>query len=207
MAMRLRLTILTVGALSLSLALGAQTMTMEKGDKPQPSQPKSKQNKKQKLLPPDPPYIEPIFHEPIEWFSESVTADLDCDGSPDTFTYGSQDVTRYYYYDNAQHAQKAKEIAIRVELTGKHAQARKGDIDYIPFRKTTGYYGFCSGPKNIKPERLSCEWEGGKLPGCDAKRKCEALRITDECSEFLVFWNWDLDRLSFVRPSPKLSSK
>lgn len=205
--MRLRLVSTVLGVLSLSFALGAQTITMEKGDKAQSPPPKSKQkkNKKQELLPPDPPYIAPIYHEPITWTDQSVSPDLDCDGAPDTLTLGSQEVTHSYYYDGAQHSQRAEEVVLRADVTGKHERGLKTDKENIPLRKTTGYYGFCGGTKHFERIPLSCTWEGGKLPGCDVKRKCEAIRITDDCSEFLVFWNWDLDKLSWVRPSYKLS--
>jgi len=172
--------------LLLALAFAVEPQTKPKASSPKPA-PKAKRTQ--------PAYIPPIFHEPIEWERGETSVDIDCDGAPDAVRWGTRPVTRHYFYDGEHHPQKAQEVVIRL----KRARGRRAGDVHIPFRKTTGYYGFCSGPKQIEREPLGCTWEGATLSGCDAARKCEALRIRDECSEFLLFWNGERKELSWVR--------
>jgi hypothetical protein len=195
------------------LALSGDSQTkpnalLPKGQQQAAPRPKAATKQKAKVAPPA--YVAPIFHEPIEWAPGATSVDLDCDGAAETVRWGTQPVTRYHFFDGKQQPENALEVVIQAQLaqeaparpTKSRAQGKKKtDRVHIPFRKTTGYYGFCSVPKEMQRLELSCAWEGGSLPGCDAKKRCEALRITDECSEFLVFWDQERDALTWIRPS------
>jgi len=137
-------------------------------------------------------------HPRVEWNVESATnVDIDCDGKPDTFVWGTDNqVTRTFFINSKLERHTRREIVLGFE----RASAARTQIENIPFRKDTGYYGFCSLPDSIEVRPLSCEWEQGQLPGCKANSGCEALWVRDgQCGEFYVYWDSSRQRVTWVR--------
>ncbi|HYG99209.1 MAG TPA: hypothetical protein VD837_08755 [Terriglobales bacterium] len=137
-------------------------------------------------------------HPAVEWnLASAVTVDIDCDGKPDSFLWGvDKHVTREFVISDKPVRQIRQEIVLGLERGG----SPRTQTENIPFRKDTGYYGFCSLPKTIEVKPLSCDWEQGLLPGCSANNRCEALWIRDdECGEFFVFWDASRRRMIWVR--------
>lgn len=128
--------------------------------------------------------------------TELASADLDCDGKPERVVMGASQITRTYFIGGKDERHTHPVVVIAVPESGK-----KFNAVVVPFMKETGYYGFCAVPQKsaaeVKP--LTCGWDGGKLPGCDPARRCEAVAMKDACIDMIVFWDRKGDRLSWVR--------
>lgn len=137
-------------------------------------------------------------HPAVEWnVTSATTVDIDCDGKPDTFVWGVDDkVTRSFFIKGKTERHTRPEVVLGFE----RASAAKTQTENIPFRKDTGYYGFCSLPNSIEVKPLSCEWEDGQLPGCKTNQRCEALWVRDgQCGEFFVYWDSSRQKATWVR--------
>lgn len=137
-------------------------------------------------------------HPRVEWNATSATTvDIDCDGKPDTFVWGiDNEVSREFVIKGKPERHTRREIVLGFERVG----AAKTQTENIPFRKDTGYYGFCALPETIEVTPLTCEWEEGLLPGCKTNQRCEAVWVRDgECGEFFVYWDSSRKKVTWVR--------
>ena len=137
-------------------------------------------------------------HPKVQWHLDSATSiDIDCDGRPDTFYWGlDPEVSHTYYYDKKNHTFSYPEISLGFEF----ANDAKPQKMNIPFLKNTGYYGFRSEPKTIEVQPLACDWEGGTIPGCLKKDRCESMWIRDgQGFEAFVFWDAERKQVGWIR--------
>ncbi len=134
----------------------------------------------------------------VEWNPDSaITADIDCDGHPDTFFWGTDPAVDHTYLI---HGKNDKHTYPEIKLGFEFGNTRKPQSLNIPFFKNTGYYGFRTTPQQIDVQPLSCEWEGRPLPGCVANDRCQSLWIRDNQGfEAFVFWDAERKQISWVR--------
>ena len=114
------------------------------------------------------------------WDSASAkTADVDCDGKPDTVMLGSD---------------KGK-VVVGV-VWGTHKQPQ---LFVFPIRRDQ-QDGFCVAPKRIEVTPIDCESDEGSLPGCQATKGCKAFSLSDdECDPFNFYWDAARKKLAWWR--------
>jgi len=107
------------------------------------------------------------------------TADLDCDGKPDTVVWGAED----------------GRVVVGV-VWGAHRQP-----EVLAFPINGGRQdGFCAAPKRIDVSPLDCESPQGPLPGCKASKGCKAFSLDDgECDPFNFYWDAARQKLAWWR--------
>jgi hypothetical protein len=122
-----------------------------------------------------------VLHESnpsITWNIDSTkTADVDCDGHPDTLMLG---------YEKDQ-------VAVGIVSGAK----RPPRIFLFPITRPDRQDGFCAKPQTINISPLSCDNEGGPLPGCKAIAGCKEFSIPDEGCDAFNFY-WDASRATVV---------
>jgi hypothetical protein len=109
-------------------------------------------------------------HPEIHWNTSSAqTADIDCDGKPDTVLLGEQ----------------GEKVAVGV-VWGRD---KHPDLFTFPLHSAS-QDGFCSIPKRIEVVAHDCDSGGGILPGCKAARSCKDFRVMDDdCDAFNFYWD------------------
>ncbi len=117
----------------------------------------------------------------VSWnVSSATTADVDCDGKPDTVMLGSE-----------------KDKVVVGVVWG--ASAKQSQIFVFPVRGDT-QDGFCSNPKTIEVSPLDCQSNDGPLPGCKAATGCKAFSILDDgCDSFNFYWDSSRGTLAWWR--------
>ena len=111
------------------------------------------------------------------------TADVTCDGVPDTITAG--------------YGKKTLFISV---VPGGRSGARNA-INFT-FPVDPGQQAaVCAVPVHIDVEPISCEdGEYGHLDGCHPKRGCRAFAVVDgQCDSLFFYWNADSRRLEWFR--------
>jgi hypothetical protein len=102
--------------------------------------------------------------------SRAKTADVTCDGHPDTVLFGT--------------ARKYVWVGILPGNGGK-PQTMSFPID------SGRQDGFCEAPKHITVSPITCsDPEMGKFPGCKAIKGCQDFSVADEaCDSFHFYWD------------------
>ena len=112
----------------------------------------------------------------------SMTADVTCDGQPDTVLVGHRDDAVWLGV-----VQKSKPVS-DAPLVVKFAIGAKDQG------------AFCANPVKITRESLVCDNEGGKLPGCLKVEGCSAFTVAEEtCDPFHFYWDNDRKSLTWWR--------
>ena len=137
-------------------------------------------------------------HPKIQWNAATATkVDIDCDGKPDTFYWGIDPEVEHTYYI---HGKNEKYIYAEIAFGFEFGNNTKTQTLNVPFFKNTGYYGFRTEPNKIDVQPLSCDWEGGAIPGCAKNDRCESMWIRDgKGFEGYVFWDSDRKQVSWIR--------
>jgi len=117
----------------------------------------------------------------VSWsVGSATTADVDCDGKPDTIMLGSE---------------KGK-VVVGV-VWG--SPAKPPQILVFPVSAAT-QDGFCSNPKTINVSPLDCQSNAGPLPGCRVAPACKAFSIPDNgCDAFNFYWDSSRGNLAWWR--------
>lgn len=107
----------------------------------------------------------------VNWNVNSAkTADVDCDGKPDTVMLGSE---KDKVFVGVVWGSKAKQAQIRMFPINSAAQD-----------------GFCSNPRTISISPLDCQSNDGPLPGCKVVPGCKGFSVSDNaCDPFNFYWD------------------
>ncbi len=117
----------------------------------------------------------------VTWnVGSAKTADVDCDGKPDTVILGFE---------------KDK---VFVGIVWGSA-TRQPQILVFPIN-SAAQEGFCSNPTTIRVSPLDCQSDHGPLPGCEVNPSCRDFSISDnECDPFHFYWDSSRGTLAWWR--------
>ena len=123
----------------------------------------------------------PKLDTTVNWnIGSAKTADVDCDGKPDTVILGSE-----------------KNTVVVGVVWG--TLEKKPQIFKFPVGTAT-QDGFCSNPTTIKVSSLDCKSNDGPLPGCKVTPECKAFWIPDnDCDSFNFYWDSSRGTLAWWR--------
>ncbi len=111
----------------------------------------------------------------------TLKADVTCDGQPDVIVIGRQP-------DAVWLGMVEKSKPTSTPLVVRFAIGPKDPAS------------FCSKPKKIEETAISCENEGGKLPGCVPVQGCKAFTVVeDTCDPFHFYWDSERKSLTWWR--------
>jgi hypothetical protein len=116
----------------------------------------------------------------VIWHVKSAqTADVNCDGRPDTILLGT-----------------ARNRVWAAIIPGGGGKPQTMEFPVAPGFQS----GFCGVPKRINIEPLSCSSEDGPLDGSKPVRSCKAFSLDDgECDPFNFYWDSRHKRMRWWR--------